>query len=194
MSNNNSKKHIIILGAPGCGKGTQAQLLKQHFGFLHLSTGDLFRQKYAERDKNTRQGKASIDKGGFFSTEIAYEMISDFLEEHKQAKGIVYDGFPRNMEQARYFIENIAPQPLVIHLYANENKLTERLLLRGSKEHRADDSSTTIIQKRMQLYEELTFPIVSFFEMRGLLYTIDANESIKEIAKNIAALVTQLDQ
>lgn len=189
LMKNNDSKHIILLGAPGCGKGTQAEELAKSFNFSHLSTGNLFREKYALLNKETREGKASIDKGGFFSTEIAYKMITDFLFEYSNAKGIVYDGFPRNMEQALYFIENITDKPIVIELVVSECKLVERLLTRGKISQREDDSSNEIIERRMKLYDDLTKPLINFFTEKDLLYTVNGEQNIKKIAKDIALII-----
>lgn len=189
MMQNNEAIHIILLGAPGCGKGTQAQALVKELNFAHLSTGNLFREKYAMQNEATRAGKASIDKGGFFSTEIAYQMITDFLQEHKHTKGIIYDGFPRNMEQAIYFTKHIYKKPLVIELAVDEEKLTKRLLLRGEQKHREDDSSHAIIQKRMKLYKELTYPLLDFFNKKGLLQTVDGDRNIEKITTDIMTII-----
>lgn len=183
-----SREHIIIIGAPGTGKGTYARKIEEAFGFQQLSTGELFRAKYAEANK---KGKASIDKGGFFSTEVAYCIINDFLQEHTNAKGIIYDGFPRNMEQATYFIENICKNPIVIVLELDEKILIDRLLSRGKQSHRADDASEQIILKRMSLYQELTLPVVSFFKERQLAQTFSNKGKIEDVARDICNFITK---
>ncbi len=186
---NKISNHIIIMGAPGCGKGTQAKLIAKEFAYMHLSTGELFRKKYAQQNEETQAGKASIDKGGFFSDEIAYQIIQDFIAENAEAKGIIYDGFPRDLTQAKYFLENISEKPVVIVLQADEKELEKRLLERGKQSHRADDGSANIIKHRMELYHELTQPVVQFFEEKGLLNSINGNGSIEEIATRIHTLL-----
>ncbi len=177
------------MGAPGCGKGTQAKLIAKEFGYLHLSTGELFRKKYAQQNAETQAGKASIDKGGFFSDEIAYQIIQDFIAENSEAKGIIYDGFPRDLTQAKYFLENIAHNPIVIALNADEKELEKRLLARGKQSHRADDGSENIIKHRMELYHKLTQPVVHLFEEKEILNSVNGNGSIEEIAERIHALL-----
>ncbi len=189
---NNVTKHIILMGAPGCGKGTQAEKIVRKFGFQHLSTGELFRKKYANRNEKAKQGKAFIDRGGFFSDEIACQIIQDFIVENPEAKGIVFDGFPRDITQASYFMEYISSQPIVIELKAEEDKLTERLLNRGMQRHREDDSSETIIKRRLELYQELTFPVVKFFEKKQLLHTVSGEGEIDEIALRIEKLLNSI--
>ncbi len=188
---NNPLVHIIIMGAPGSGKGTQAQKIVESFGYIHLSTGELFRKKYAQQSEETKAGKASIDKGGFFSDEIAYQIIQDFLWENADAKGIVYDGFPRDIVQAEYFLKNICRKPTIIELQADNEELFDRLLQRGLKKHRADDSSSEIIKRRMELYKKLTLPVVDFFRERNLLYSFKSEGEIESIASQIKELLTQ---
>ncbi len=179
------------MGAPGCGKGTQAQELVQKFGFLHLSTGELFRKKYANKNEKAKQGKASIDKGGFFSDEIAYQIIQDFITENPEAR-IVFDGFPRDITQASYFLEHISAQPIVIKLEADEEKLLQRLLDRGRQMHREDDSSEAIIRRRLALYHELTVPVIQFFKEKHLLHTVSGEGEIDEIALRIEKLLNTI--
>ncbi|MBS9767950.1 MAG: nucleoside monophosphate kinase [Flavobacteriaceae bacterium] len=182
--------HIILIGAPGSGKGTQAKKIVEKFGYLHLSTGELFRKKYAQQNEATKEGKASIDKGGFFSDEIAYQIIHDFIAENTDAKGIIYDGFPRDSVQAQYFIEKICASPIVIELQADENTLVKRLLLRGQNSHRADDKSEKIIRHRMELYHDLTAPVLKFFKDKKLLHSISSEGNITDIALKIQELLT----
>ncbi len=189
---NKVARHIIIMGAPGCGKGTQAQKLVQKFGFLHLSTGELFRKKYANKNEEAKQGKASIDKGGFFSDEIAYQIIRDFISENANARGIVFDGFPRDSKQASYFLEHISAVPIVIELKADEDKLLQRLLNRGKQIHREDDSSVEIIRRRLALYHELTVPVIEFFREKKFLHAISGEGEIDEVAFRIEKLLNTI--
>lgn len=182
------------MGAPGCGKGTQAKEIVKHFGFVHLSTGELFRQKYAQQDENTKAGKVSIDKGGFFSNAIAYQIIQDFIAEHKEAKGIIYDGFPRDLAQANYFLTNICATPIVIELKADEKRLIKRLLRRGMKAHRKDDSSDAIIHHRIELYRDRTYPLVAFFKEKEMLTSYQSEGEIEDIAGKIRKLLTCVQQ
>lgn len=182
------------MGAPGCGKGTQAKEIVSHFGFVHLSTGELFRKKYAQQNEATKAGKASIDKGGFFSDTIAFQIIQDFIAAHKDTNGIIYDGFPRDLVQANYFLENICETPIVIELKADEEKLIRRLLQRGAKTHREDDSSDAIIHHRMKLYKELTYPVVALFKKKGILNSYHSEGKIENVAGEIRELLTAIQQ
>lgn len=186
--------HIIIMGAPGCGKGTQAQQIVTHFDFVHLSTGELFRSKYAQQNEATKAGKVSIDKGGFFSDDIAYRIIQDFISAHKKAEGIIYDGFPRDLAQAAYFLQHVCAKPIVIELQAEEEKLKERLWSRGQQKHRKDDSSAAIIQHRMDLYKKKTYPVVTFFAEKNLVHSYRGDQEIEHIATQIRALLTKAQQ
>ncbi len=182
---------MVFLGPPGCGKGTQAQIITDKFNYCHLSTGKLFREKYAKKNEATKEGKAAIDKGGFFSDDIAYQIIHDFISENTNAKGIIYDGFPRDLTQAEYFIKNICATPIVIELQANENELVRRLLLRGQNSHREDDKSEKIIRHRMELYHNLTEPVLKFFREKKLLHIVSSEGKIEDIGLQIQQLLTQ---
>lgn len=182
------------MGAPGCGKGTQAAQIVDYFDFVHLSTGELFREKYAQKGEKNKEGKALIDKGGFFSDEIAFKIIQDFISENKDAKGIIYDGFPRDIVQADYFLTNICANPIVIELKADEEKLIRRLLRRGMKKHRKDDSSDTIIYRRMELYQKRTYPVVELFAEKNLLYTFQSEGDIENVANPIRELLIKVQK
>lgn len=187
----NKQLHIIIMGAPGCGKGTQAKEIVKHFGFVHLSTGELFRKNYAQQNEDTKAGKASIDKGGFFSDEIAYRIIHDFIDNNPEAKGIIYDGFPRDLAQANYFLQHISSSPIVIELQADEERLKERLLRRGEQKHREDDSSDAIIQHRMDLYKQKTYPVVNFFAQKNLVYSYKSEGEVEDVASPIREMLSK---
>lgn len=189
---NKQQFHIVIMGAPGCGKGTQAKQLIEHFDFKHLSTGELFREKYARQNEETKAGKESIDKGGFFSNKIAFQIIHDFITENKKAKGIIYDGFPRDLAQANYFLENICNTPIVIELKANEERLIQRLIERRNRENREDDKSEDIIRHRIELYKEKTYPIIEFFSEKNLLHSFQSEGEIEKVANQIKALITSI--
>ncbi len=193
---NSDMKHIIFLGAPGSGKGTQAQLIEEKYGFLHLSTGEVFRKHYANRSAETKKGKKLIDGGNFFSTEIAYQLVSDFLEKHADAKGIVYDGFPRNLEQAMYFTDLLKQrktrESLVIEFSTNQKELIKRLLERGQASGREDDRSEQIIQRRFELYQEKTEPLVAYYKKQGCLYTINASDDIESVFETTSALINKI--
>ena len=176
------KKHLLFLGAPGAGKGTQAQLLSQSNSYLHLSTGELLRK---EIEMNTILGmevKDIMNKGELVSDELVLKIVKQNLV--KDNKGWVLDGFPRNLSQANslneVLIEINQPLEVVFYLDIPEEVLIKRLLLRGRK----DDSEETI-RKRVKIYKETTEPLIKYFKDLSLLEYIDADRDLKTISSEI---------
>ena len=176
------KKHLLFLGAPGAGKGTQAELLSQTTSYLHLSTGELLRK---EIEMNTILGmevKDIINRGELVSDELVLKIVRQNLD--KANKGWILDGFPRNLSQANSLNEVLTEinQPLeaVFYLDIPEEVLIKRLLLRGRK----DDTEETI-RTRVNIYKNTTEPLIKYFENLSLLEYIDADRDLKTISSEI---------
>ena len=176
------KKHILFLGAPGAGKGTQAALISKANSYLHLSTGELLR-KEIETDTNLgRQVKDIINRGELVSDELVLKIVRQNLD--KDIKGWILDGYPRNLSQANalneVLIEIKQPLEVVFYLDIPEEVLIKRLLLRGRK----DDTEETI-RTRVEIYKKTTEPLIQYFKDRSLLEYIDANRDLKTISSDI---------
>ena len=176
------KKHLLFLGAPGSGKGTQAELISQSNSYLHLSTGELLRK---EIEMNTILGmevKDIINKGELVSDELVLKIVRQNLV--KDNKGWILDGFPRNLSQANslneVLIEINQSLEVVFYLDIPEEVLIERLLLRGRK----DDTEETI-RTRFKIYKETTEPLIKYFKDLSLLEYIDADRDLKTISSEI---------
>ena len=176
------KKHLLFLGAPGAGKGTQAQCISKDNAYLHLSTGDLLRK---EIEMNTNLGKKVKDimnNGELVNDELVLEIVKKNLE--KDNKGWILDGYPRNLSQANSLNEvlNKINQPLEVVFYLDipEDVLIDRLLLRGRK----DDNKETI-KTRLKIYKDTTEPLIQYFKDLSLLEYIDANRDLKTISDDI---------
>ena len=176
------KKHLLFLGAPGAGKGTQAELLSQTNSYLHLSTGELLRK---EIEMNTTLGikvKDTINRGELVSDELVLKIVSQNLV--KDNKGWILDGYPRNLSQANslneVLIEINQPLDIVFYLDIPEEVLIKRLLLRG----REDDTEETI-RKRIDIYKKTTEPLIKYFKDLSLLEYIDADRDFKTISSDI---------
>ena len=176
------KKHILFLGAPGAGKGTQAALLSQSNSYLHLSTGELLRK---EIEMNTNLGikvKDVIDRGELVSDELVLEIVRKNLKQDH--KGWILDGYPRNLSQANSLnvVLSKIKQPLEIVFYLDipEEVLIKRLLLRGRK----DDNEETI-RTRLNIYKKTTEPLINYFDNQGLLEYINADRDLKIISTEI---------
>ncbi len=176
------KKHLLFLGAPGAGKGTQAELLSQSNSYLHLSTGELLRQEIEMNTNIGRQVKDIINRGELVSDELVLKIVTQNL--NKDNKGWILDGYPRNLSQANslneVLIEINQPLDLVFYLDIPEEVLIKRLLLRGRK----DDTEETI-RTRVAIYKKTTEPLIKYFKDLSLLEYIDADRDLKTISYDI---------
>ena len=176
------KKHLLFLGAPGAGKGTQAELLSQNYSYLHLSTGELLRKEIEMKTILGRKVKDIINSGELVSDELVLQIVRQNLD--KNNKGWILDGYPRNLSQVKSLNEVLAEinQPLEIVFYLDipEEVLIKRLLLRGRK----DDTEETII-KRVKIYKETTEPLIQYFDDLSLLECIKADRDLKTISSDI---------
>ena len=176
------KKHILFLGPPGAGKGTQAALLSEANSFLHLSTGELLR-KEVELDTNLGiQVKDIMNKGQLVSDELVLEIVKKNLD--KGNKGWILDGYPRNLSQSNSLNEVLTeinqPLEMVIYLDIPEKVLIKRLLKRGRK----DDNEDTI-KTRLKIYKETTEPLIEYYANLSLLEFINADGDLKTISADI---------
>ena len=176
------KKHLLFLGAPGAGKGTQAELLSKTYSYMHLSTGELLR-KEIEMDTNLgKQVKDIINQGELVSDDLVLKIVRQNLDNDNQ--GWILDGYPRNLSQANslndVLIEINQPLELVFYLDIPEEVLIKRLLLRGRK----DDTEETI-RKRVDIYKKTTEPLIQHFKDLSLLEQINADRDLKTIASDI---------
>ena len=182
--------NLIILGAPGSGKGTQADLLAEKFGLTHLSSGQLLRK---EAETGSPKGKLIADLlvGGKL---LPFETVLEVLEPALKTvtNGFILDGTPRNLHQSEYldyfFNQNKITLNKVIYLDIPIEEGVKRIMKRGQIEHRSDDNYDSV-KIRMKAYQVETMPVIDFFEKRGILIKIDGTPDIQTIFNNI---VTQL--
>jgi len=176
------KKHLLFLGAPGAGKGTQAELLAQTYSYLHLSTGELLRKEIEMNTNLGNQVKDIINRGELVSDELVLKIVKQNL--NKDNKGWILDGYPRNLSQAdslnKVLIEINQPLDLVFYLDIPEEVLIKRLLLRGRK----DDTEDTI-RTRVNIYKKTTEPLIQYFQDLSLLEYIGADRDLKTISSEI---------
>ena len=176
------KKHLLFLGAPGAGKGTQAELISKKNSFLHLSTGELLRKEIEINSSLGKKVKDIINKGKLVSDQLVLEIVKKNLD--KANKGWILDGYPRNLSQANSLNEVLneinQPLELVFYLDIPEEVLIKRLLLRGRK----DDTEETI-RTRVDIYKKTTEPLIQYFKDLSLLEYIDADRDLKTISSDI---------
>lgn len=186
--------NIILLGAPGSGKGTQSVILNKKLGLVQLSTGEIIRENIEKKTKLGVQVKNLVDNGEFVSDEIILSIISKRISEDDCGKGFILDGFPRNLNQASKFDEILLQKDkkidFVIELNVSKQNLYKRIENRAieSNEARADDKRDILIN-RLNIYDEQTKPLVPYYKRVKLHYEVDGMKSIDEISLDIEKII-----
>lgn len=195
--------NIVLMGPPGSGKGTQAKVIAEQLGLIHLSTGDLIRE---EQKKDTKIGKFAtqlIDKGKYLPDDIVIQMVKQKVIDNPKAAGFIFDGFPRTVDQAKTLDEflNLRKTPLnkIILLDTTNEIIKERIKARALVEGRADDAED-VVDTRINTYKTQTLPVVNYFKT-GYLFagnrgieTIDASKTKEVISEEIINLLKEPEQ
>jgi adenylate kinase len=183
---------IVLLGAPGSGKGTQAALLVEQLGVPHISTGDLLRAAVKAGSALGRQAKAVMDRGELVSDEIMLGLIEERLGEDDATAGFILDGYPRNLAQATALDELLSrlgkPVDLAIQIDVDSEMVVARIALRASQEGRSDDSES-VVRNRLRIYEEQTAPVIGHYQSLGLLSRVLGEGTIEEVFERILAAI-----
>lgn len=183
---------LVLLGAPGSGKGTQAARLKEHLQVPHISTGDLLRAEVAAGSKLGLEAKEVMARGELVSDAILLGMLEERFSREDTRGGFILDGYPRNLAQAdalNTLMERIGqPMDAAVQLEVPTELLVERIAGRAAAEGRADDSPDSV-RTRLKVYEEQTSPVADFFRQRGKLSVVDGVGSLDDVfARIIEAL------
>lgn len=182
--------NLVLFGAPGSGKGTQSAKLIDQFGLFHISTGEALREHIA---KGTELGKIAdkyISQGQLIPDDLITDLIADVIDnDAKEAKGVVFDGFPRTIAQAKALKEMLEKRGTKVHavigLDVPEEELIDRLLLRGKDSGRSDDNLGTI-KKRLDVYHTQTHPLKEFYVGEGNYLPVNGSGNVDEIFNDIA--------
>lgn len=181
---------IVLLGAPGSGKGTQATILTEALEVPHISTGVLLRAAVEAGSELGRKAKAVMDRGELVSDDIMLGLIEERLGEADAQAGFILDGYPRNLSQASALDELLErldkPVDIAIQIDVDTDMVVERIAKRAEQEGRSDDSEETV-RKRMRVYEEQTAPVVDYYANKGLLSRVLGEGSIEEVNQRIMA-------
>ena len=185
-------KYIVLMGAPGAGKGTQAKLLQESLGLPQVSTGDLFRANLKQQTDLGKLAQSFMDKGELVPDEVTVAMVRDRLAQADCVNGAILDGFPRTAAQAEALDDllselksqvNIAP-----YIKVEQEALVTRLLKRAETEGRADDNEETI-RVRMRVYQEETAPLLDYYRAKGLLVEINGEQSIEAVQDELVSTI-----
>ena len=181
---------LVLLGAPGSGKGTQAARLKEHLQVPHISTGDLLRAEVAAGSKLGLEAKEVMARGELVSDAILLGMLEDRFSRADTANGFILDGYPRNLAQADALDKLLArigrPMDFAVQLEVPTELLVERIAGRAKAEGRADDKPESV-RKRLQVYADQTAPVIGFYANRGTLTRVDGVGTMDEITARILA-------
>lgn len=184
---------LVLLGAPGSGKGTQATRLKSELGVPHISTGDMLRAAVAAGTPLGMKAKAVMDAGHLVSDDILLGMLEERLAQDDARNGFILDGYPRNLAQASALDELLAKigQPLdaVVKLEVPNTAIIERCELRFAAEGRADDNPDTV-RRRLGIYAEQTAPVAEFYARRGKLQVVDGVGDLDEVTSRVKRALT----
>lgn len=210
--------HLILLGAPGSGKGTQAELLVERLGFMHLATGDVFREAVRAGSELGRLARPYMEQGALVPDEVTIDLVRERLERANPSTRIVFDGYPRNVVQARALDELLAWRRekigAVISLEVSTPLLVARLSgrrvcrahghnyqvtfnppraagvcdLDGSELYQRDDDRPQVVQRRIEVFLQEIAPLIPFYRAQGLLHEIDGAQEIEAVYRQILSV------
>ena len=181
--------NIVLFGPPGAGKGTQSENIIAKYGLKHISTGDLFRKHLGEGTELGRKAQSYMDNGKLVPDEVVIGMVDETINDHKEAPGFIFDGFPRTVAQAEALDQLLAGHDTdiacMIELDVPQDELKRRLLERGKTSGRADDQNEEKINVRIQEYLNKTVPVAEFYAGQEKNCKIEGVGSIEGIFENI---------
>ena len=211
------KRYVVLMGAPGAGKGTQAATLAQKLGLLHLATGDLFREAVGKGTELGRQAKAYMDRGTLVPDELTIALVEERLAKTDAANGAVLDGFPRTLEQARALDQSLARRgetvEKAVNIEVSEEAVVARLAGRclcrqcqasyhvlhnppkqagkcdvcGGELYQRTDDKPETVRARLEVYRDMTAPLIEYYRQAGKLAAVNGEQDIENVQKVILA-------
>ena len=208
---------LVLVGPPGAGKGTQAQFLAAHYSIPHISTGDIFRANLKAGTPLGLQAKGFMDNGELVPDSVTNEMVKDRLTHDDVANGFLLDGFPRNVAQAEVLRAILAEKKTPLHAVLEFSLANEEIVSRlssrrtckecgqpsvgqekcpqcGGDVYQREDDKAEVITRRLEVYQEQTAPIVSFYRNEGLLITVGALGSVEDITAHAISALSRVSE
>lgn len=188
--------NLVLFGPPGAGKGTQAEFLKAKYNLVHISTGDVFRYNIKNETALGMLAKSYMDKGELVPDQVTIDMLNAEVEKNADAKGFIFDGFPRTNAQAKALDQLMESKDseisAMIALEVDDEILVGRLLERGKSSGRADDANEEVIRTRIQEYYKKTAVLKEYFSTQGKYFGVDGVGSIEEITERLSKVIDSL--
>jgi adenylate kinase len=181
--------NIVLFGPPGAGKGTQAERLVEKYNLFHLSTGDVFRSNIKNETELGVLAKGFMDEGKLVPDEVTIKLLISEVEKNPDANGFIFDGFPRTAPQAEALDKILSERGTsitkMLALDVQHSELKERLKNRALSSGRADDADPVIIENRIKVYMDETYPLKEFYDDQGKFVSINGHGSIEEITARL---------
>lgn len=188
--------NLVLFGKPGAGKGTQASFLKEQYNLVHISTGDLFRNNIKNETPLGVLAKSYMDQGDLVPDQVTIDMLEAEVDQNPQAKGFIFDGFPRTEAQAGALDVFLKDKQMeisaTIALEAADDILVERLLERGKSSGRTDDQDESKIRNRFEEYNQKTAPLRDYYTKQNKFHSVNGIGSIEEITQRLKQLINSL--
>ncbi len=185
--------NIVLFGAPGCGKGTQAAMLKEHYGICHVSTGEVIRGEIARQTELGLSMKECIAKGQLVPDQLVIDIVAGYIKEHCDGPGNIFDGFPRTTPQAEAFDKMLSDKgmhiDLMVYMDVPEEELVKRIMLRGISSGRADDASEEVIKNRIVTYKAQTAVVADYYAAQNKYVAVDGLGSVEEVFTRIVEAI-----
>ena len=187
--------NLVLFGPPGSGKGTQSEKLIEKYNLVHLSTGDILRAEIKNETELGLKVKGIMERGELVSDEIIIDILIDKFNKNPNAKGFIFDGFPRTLPQAEKLDQTLnangTPITATVALDVEEGELMNRLIARALKTNRPDDTED-VIKNRIEVYKKQTLPILDFYKKQNKLSLIHGHGSIDDIFKEVSKAIDAL--
>lgn len=188
--------NVVLFGPPGAGKGTQAEKIIEMYNLIHLSTGDILRGELAAETSLGLEAKKYMDKGELVPDEVVIDMIESKINRNPDAAGFIFDGFPRTTAQAKalddLLLKKGTPVTAMIMLTVEREELIKRLLNRGRDSGRSDDQDISIVENRINVYNNETAPVIDYYEKQDKYIPVQGMGTIEDIFKRLCSAIDSL--